>query len=69
MDKKEKDIQEKEGQNMPPVVARKQVDITSKLDRISSKAKTLTGNGRMIELDPKNPSHREWFEADKYKGK
>jgi hypothetical protein len=35
------------------------------LDRISAKADKLTGQDNMIELDPNNPHHREWFE-DKY---
>lgn len=32
------------------------------LNKISEKADTLTGEDGMIELDPNNPLHREWFE-------
>ena len=69
MDKKDKDKQKKEDEKMTSAVAEKQLDIGAKLDIISRKAKLLTGEGRMIELDPENPCHIEWFEIDKYKGK
>lgn len=32
------------------------------LDEISTKLDLLTGKESMIELDPKNHFHREWFE-------
>lgn len=32
------------------------------LNDISEKAEILTGKDGMIELDPNNPLHREWFE-------
>ncbi|NLI90999.1 MAG: hypothetical protein GX434_01980 [Peptococcaceae bacterium] len=47
---------------------KKEETIKEKLDRISAKASVLTGNDNMIELDPKNPQHKEWFEDDKCKG-
>lgn len=69
MDKKEKDKKIKEDKKMSAVLDKKQMDLKTILDKISAKADTLTGKGRMIELDPENPLHREWFEEDKYKGK
>ncbi|MDD2443551.1 MAG: hypothetical protein PHS52_03515 [Desulfotomaculaceae bacterium] len=63
-----KDKNGKKDENMTSAIAKKQLDIKAKLEIISRKAKLLTGEDRMIELDPKNPLHREWFEVDKYKG-
>ncbi len=40
----------------------------AKLRKISAKAPILKGKGNMVELDPKNKQHREWFLKDKYKG-
>ena len=47
---------------------KKEEIIKEKLRKISAKASVLTGNDNMIELDPKNPQHKEWFEDDKCKG-
>jgi len=47
---------------------KKKVTLQEMLDRISEKADTLTGENGVIELDPDDPFHREWFEIDKYKG-
>lgn len=43
-------------------------ELKRKLDKISSKLPISSGKDNMIELDPNNPHHREWFEVDKYKG-
>lgn len=38
--------------------------IMIKLAKISKRAEKLEGNGDIIELDPTNPQHVEWFEDD-----
>lgn len=43
--------------------------LKSKLDSITKKSTLLHGDDNMIELNPANPQHKEWFEKDKYKGK
>lgn len=65
----ENDKHDKEGNEMTPAVAKKQTDLREKLNKIRSKSSRLTGEGKMIGLNPLNPRHREWFEIDKYKGK
>ncbi|MHB8126714.1 MAG: hypothetical protein ACYDEJ_13965 [Desulfitobacteriaceae bacterium] len=59
----------KEEKNMSTALDDKKLTLKEMLDRISAKAETLTGENGMIELDPENPLHKEWFEIDKYKGK
>jgi hypothetical protein len=44
-------------------------DLKASLDRISNNTPVLKGKDRMIELDPKNSHHKEWYEKDKFKGK
>jgi len=39
-------------------------EMFKKLNGISAKADKLTGENGMIELDPNNPQHREWYEED-----
>lgn len=39
-------------------------ELQEKLYKISEKADNLSGEDGMIELDPENPRHREWFEED-----
>ncbi len=39
-------------------------ELKSKLDKVSAKAPYLRGKGKMIELDPDNEQHKEWFEDD-----
>ncbi|MGI6451207.1 MAG: hypothetical protein ACOX3R_13390 [Desulfitobacteriia bacterium] len=68
MDKENKNKHSKEGEAMATPLSKKEETIKEKLDRISAKASVLTGNDNMIELDPKNPQHKEWFEDDKCKG-
>lgn len=36
------------------------------LDKISANAEKLTGEEGMLELNPENDSHKEWFEDDGY---
>lgn len=38
--------------------------LKDKLDERSKDAEILTGENGMIELDPDNPHHKEWFEDD-----
>lgn len=45
------------------------VDLKNKLNEITANAILLKGEDGMIELNPRNPHHREWFEEDKYKGR
>ncbi|MBA9086474.1 hypothetical protein FHR92_002952 [Fontibacillus solani] len=42
--------------------------LKDKLNEISNSAPLRKGKDDMIELDPKNPWHVEWFEKDSYKG-
>lgn len=44
-------------------------ELKSMVRKITKSSLILTGKNNMIELDPTNPHHREWFEEDKYKGK
>ena len=60
---------EKEGEDMSALLEKKHIDLKEKLARISAKASPLKTKNGMIELDPNNPQHREWFEEDKQKGK
>lgn len=60
---------EKEGEDMSALVEKKPVDLRKKLSRISAQANPLKTKNGVIELDPNNPQHKEWFEIDKYKGK
>lgn len=46
----------------------KYAHLKSKLDLITKDAPLRTGIDKMIELDPNNNEHREWFEKDLYKG-
>ena len=54
---------------MTPALADKTITIQEMLDKISADTETLTGKDGMIELDPNNPFHKEWYEEDNYKGK
>ena len=60
---------QEEENNMAIGLDNKKTKIQEMLDRISAKADKLTGKDKMIELDPNNPLHKEWFEEDIYKGK
>ncbi|MHB8072829.1 hypothetical protein [Desulfosporosinus fructosivorans] len=53
---------------MSTALDNKKITLQEMLDKISTKSDTLTGKKDMIELDPDNPLHKEWFEDDKYKG-
>lgn len=59
----------KEEKNMSALLEKKREDLKEKLARISAKAPILNTNNGMIELNPNNPQHREWFEDDTNKGK
>lgn len=68
MDKDKKNCITEEGEAMATPLSKKEETIKEKLDRISAKASVLTGKDGMIELDPNDPQHKEWFEDDKSKG-
>ena len=50
---------------MATPLSKKEETNKEKLARLNSKASVLTGKDGMIELDPNNPQHKEWFEDDK----
>lgn len=58
---------EKEGENMSALLEKKHIDLKEKLAKISAKAPTLKTKNGMIELDPNNPQHKEWFDEDEDK--
>ena len=68
MDKKQINNSREEEKDMSTVLDNKKITLQEMLDKISTKSDTLTGNKGMVELDPNNPLHKEWFEDDKYKG-
>ena len=43
---------------------RKDNELQDKLNKLSEIADNLSGEDGMIELDPENPKHKEWFEED-----
>ena len=57
-------IQRKE--KMKGALAKKQSPIEEKIDWIIKKAPILKANRDLIELDPENEQHKEWYEKDKY---
>lgn len=63
--KKDCNSPQEEGDNMALVLKKEEITLKEMLKRISSNAKFLTGKDNMIELDPNNPLHKEWFEKDK----
>lgn len=62
-------MDKKEGEDVSAILEKKQEDINEKLARISAKASPLKTKNGMIELDPNNPLHIEWFDDDKQKRK
>lgn len=64
MDEKNGNSPHEEGKDMSVTLENKKSAIQEMLDRISSKADKLTGRDNMIELNPKNSQHKEWFEED-----
>lgn len=57
---------QEEGQELAVNLNKKYTDLKAKLDKISSKSPILKGEGTMVELDPNNEQHKEWF-YDEYK--
>ncbi len=53
---------------MSSAITKPEDSLKAKIRKISAKAPILKGKGNMVELDPKNRKHREWFLKDKYKG-
>lgn len=68
MDKKKINNSCEEEKDMSTALDNKKITLQEMLDKISTKSDTLTGKKGMIELNPDNPLHKEWFEDDKYKG-
>lgn len=58
----------KEDKRMSTLLNSKYSYLKDKLNDISKDAPIRNGKDGMIELDPKNPHHIEWFENDQYKG-
>lgn len=54
----------KEAKDMAALLEQKRLELKKALDSISAKASVLKTKDGMIELDPKNPQHREWFEEE-----
>ena len=54
---------------MSAILEKKQPDIFSKLKEVSAKAPILIGKDNMIELDPENNQHKEWYDIDKFEEK
>ena len=69
MDNKDRDkgIEHTEEENNMPSTAKKkpQDHNPSALSKISSKAQILTCPKGMIKLNPKDQSHRDWYNDDK----
>lgn len=67
MDKdRDKNIEHaKEENKMSSTAKSKPQDNNSILKKISSKAQILTGPKGMIKLNPKDQSHRDWYNDDK----
>jgi hypothetical protein len=69
MGKRKKNGNNKKGGNsMSSAINKPEDNLKAKLKKISAKAPILKGKGSMVELDPNNKQHREWFLQDKYKG-
>lgn len=58
----------KEENDMEATINKKYSYLKDKLNEISENAPLRKGKDGMIELDPKNSLHVEWFEKDSYKG-
>ncbi len=55
----------KEENNMPSTLPKENaVYLKSSLNKISSKLKVLEGDEKKIKLNPKKPTHKEWFNDD-----
>lgn len=59
----------KEEKDMSAILEKKQSDVFSKLKEVSTKAPILKGKDNMIELDPENKQHKEWYDIDKFEEK
>lgn len=63
---RDKNIEHAEEENqMPSTAKKKPQDNNSALSKISSKAQILTGPKGMIKLNPKDQSHRDWYNDEK----
>lgn len=68
MDKKKENNSREEEKDMATALNNKKITLQEMLDKISTESDTLTGKKGLIELNPNNPLHKEWFDDDKYKG-
>jgi hypothetical protein len=57
------------GNKVSAVLEKKYLDLEFMLNKISKRAEKLTGKNGMVELDPNNSKHREWYEDDSYERK
>jgi hypothetical protein len=55
-----------EEKGMSAILEKKRSGVLSKLKEVSAKAPILKGKDNMIELDPKNKQHKEWYDIDKF---
>lgn len=62
-DRNNEHIEEESG--MPSTAKKKPQDNNSALSKITSKAQILTGPKGMIKLNPKDQSHRDWYNDGK----
>ncbi|MCR8641558.1 hypothetical protein NV379_02710 [Paenibacillus sp. N1-5-1-14] len=59
---------DKEDKDMATALNQKYAHLKDKLNKISKSAPILSGKDNMIEINPKNPHHKEWYDKDHYKG-
>lgn len=55
-----------ERNKMATVLNKKLADLKRKIDKLTEHTPVLKGKDNMVELDPNNEQHREWFEVDEY---
>lgn len=55
-----------ERNKMATVLNKKLADLKRKIDKLTEHTPVLKGKDNMVELDPNNEQHREWFEDDGY---
>lgn len=55
---------DEEEKKMETTLNQKYAHLKDKLHFISKEAELLKGKDGMVELNPDNPHHREWYEQD-----
>ncbi|MCL4440768.1 MAG: hypothetical protein M1609_09345 [Firmicutes bacterium] len=61
---KDENKSSKEEDNMQATAKQKPLDLKVALNKISSKTPVLSGPKGMIRLNPKDKSHKDWYEDD-----